>query len=120
MLHLPDTVFLGSLLKTNAANHLKVSVNLLAAETFQSKRNQSDYAHKWVKFATHYVSLRKIPTETHLKTVNCFLVQNGMSCTKNPPFFFNVCNTSITWHAAQFLATDCTELKFNTQKLQIY
>jgi len=33
--------------------HLKVSVNLLAAEIFQPNINQSACAHKWVKFATH-------------------------------------------------------------------
>ena len=53
ILHLLDTVFLCSLLKTNAAVHRKVSVNLLAAETFQPNRNQNHCAHKWVKFVTH-------------------------------------------------------------------
>ena len=42
------TIFvLGSSLKTNAAVHLKVTVNLLAAETFQPNINQSDCAHKY-------------------------------------------------------------------------
>lgn len=41
-----DTVFLRSLLRTNAAVHLKVSMNLLAAETFQPNRNQSDCAYQ--------------------------------------------------------------------------
>jgi hypothetical protein len=44
---------LGSLLKTNATVHLKVSVNLLVAETIQPNRNQSDCAHKWMTFETY-------------------------------------------------------------------
>jgi hypothetical protein len=44
---------LGFLLKTNAAIHLEVSGNLLAAETIQPNRNQSDSAHKWITFATY-------------------------------------------------------------------